>query len=139
MNQLICDTVIDLVYAAKAILTAYPDQRVFALSGPMGAGKTTFIKEFCQQLNVADTVNSPTFSIVNEYQTTDGLSVFHFDFYRIEKAEELMDIGYEDYFYSGFYCFIEWPEKFKQLLPVNSVYISIEIAENDDARIISFL
>ena len=88
------------------ILQAFPDSRVFALYGRMGAGKTTLIKELCHKLDVVDEVQSPTFSIINEYKTTRNESVFHFDFYRINKIDEVFDIGYEDYVYSGSYCFI---------------------------------
>jgi tRNA threonylcarbamoyladenosine biosynthesis protein TsaE len=101
----------------------------------MGAGKTTFIQALCRQLQVVDVVNSPTFSIVNEYLTHEGKSVFHFDLYRIKKAEELLDIGYEDYFFSGSYCFIEWPELAADLIPDECIYISINVDESDQSRL----
>jgi tRNA threonylcarbamoyladenosine biosynthesis protein TsaE len=109
---------------------------VFAFYGQMGAGKTTIIKAICRQLSVTDEVNSPTFSIVNEYNTTKGEPVFHFDFFRINAVEEAFDIGYENYFYSPSYCFIEWPEKIGQLLPQNCVKVFIDIDSTTDARII---
>lgn len=96
----------------------------------MGAGKTTFIKAICHELGVADIVQSPTFSIINEYKTTTGESLFHFDFYRIKKLEEVFDIGYEDYIYSGSYCFLEWPELIEPLLPEDTVRINI-FGENE--------
>jgi len=107
------------------MLAAFPEARVFALYGSMGAGKTTFIKAICSVLGVADIVQSPTFSIVNEYKTVAGDSIYHFDFYRIRKTEEAFDIGYEDYLYSGTYCFMEWPEMIETLLPVDTVRIRI--------------
>ena len=104
----------------------------------MGSGKTTFIKSICKVLGSDDIINSPTFSLVNQYLTQDNESLFHFDFYRIEKLEEVMDIGYEEYFYSGSYCFIEWPEMIKELLPENFVYVKIEADEEGNYRYISF-
>jgi len=119
-----------LPLAAKQILTAFPDSRVFALYGKMGAGKTTLVKEFCRCLGVTDEVQSPTFSIINEYRTAKGESVYHFDFYRIAKIEEVFDIGYEDYIYSGCYCFLEWPELAEDLLPEGTVRMEIS-GENE--------
>ncbi len=115
----------DLVPAAKQLIAAYPASRVFALYGSMGAGKTTFIKVLCHELGVADIVQSPTFSIINEYKTDDDHSVFHFDFYRIRSTAEVFDIGYEDYIYSGHYCFVEWPELIESLLPDDAIRIRI--------------
>ncbi len=107
------------------MLDENPSGRVFAFYGQMGAGKTTFIKAICSELGVSDIVQSPTFSIINEYKTKAGESVFHFDFYRIRSIIEVFDIGYEDYLYSGNYCFIEWPELVESLLPENTVRIYI--------------
>ena len=115
----------ELPEAARTLLQAYPDARIFAFFGEMGAGKTTFIKAICRELGVHDIVQSPTFALINEYLTPDNGSVFHFDFYRIRKAEEAFDIGYEDYFYSGNYCLIEWPELIEGLLPDDAVRVSI--------------
>ena len=97
------------------------------LYGKMGAGKTTFIKAVCEELGVTDVINSPTFAIVNEYRSDEnGELIYHFDFYRIKKLEEVYDMGYEDYFYSGALCFIEWPELIEELLPGNAVNVYIE-------------
>lgn len=117
---------------ASAILSDHPDVRIFALNGKMGAGKTTLIKAFCEVLQVEEIVSSPTFALVNEYKTAEDDSVFHFDFYRIKKLEEVFDIGYEEYFYSGDYCFIEWPEMVMQLLPEHFVEVNIEVGEEDE-------
>lgn len=125
MAELLIKSEAELPKAAQALLNAYPDARVFAFYGQMGAGKTTFIKAVCKELGVPDIVQSPTFALINEYLTSEGRSVFHFDFYRIKKAEEAFDIGYEDYIYSGNYCLIEWPELVKGLLPEDAVKVHI--------------
>jgi len=122
---------------AGQLLREYPEMRVFAFKGSMGAGKTTLIKAVCKSLGVGDVVTSPTFTLINEYRDRDGLPVYHFDFYRIKKPEEAMDIGYEEYFYSGFYCFLEWPEMIEKLLPKDYVYVGIELDGKDNSRIIS--
>ena len=101
----------------------------------MGAGKTTFIKALCEELGVTETVGSPTFAIINEYRGGNGLPIYHFDFYRINKLEEVYDFGYEDYFYSGNLCLIEWPELVESLLPENTVRVSIQETE-DGSRMI---
>ena len=117
--------------AANEFIAAMGDNTVFAFYGKMGAGKTTFIKAVCEELGVADVINSPTFAIVNEYRSdTTGQLIYHFDFYRIKKLEEVYDMGYEDYFYSGALCFIEWPELIEDLLPGDAVKVSIEEQEN---------
>lgn len=117
--------------AAKEFIAAMGDNTVFAFYGKMGAGKTTFIKAVCEELGVADVINSPTFAIVNEYRSdTTGELIYHFDFYRIKKLEEVYDMGYEDYFYSGALCFVEWPELIEDLLPGDAVKVSIEEQEN---------
>ena len=124
--------------AAREFISAMGDNTVFALYGKMGAGKTTFIKAICESLGVDDTVTSPTFAIVNEYES-DKLEypIYHFDFYRIKKLEEVYDMGYEDYFYGGGVCFIEWPELIEDLLPEDT--IRVEIKENTDGtRTVSF-
>lgn len=120
---------------AGELISLFPARRIFTLSGPMGSGKTTFIQALCRQLKVVDVVNSPTFSIVNEYLTISGKSVYHFDLYRLRKAEELMDIGYEDYFYSGDYCFIEWPELAADLIPDEGVHLEIKVGEASCERL----
>ncbi|MCR5239120.1 MAG: tRNA (adenosine(37)-N6)-threonylcarbamoyltransferase complex ATPase subunit type 1 TsaE [Prevotella sp.] len=116
--------------AARQFINAMGDQHVFALYGHMGAGKTTFIKAICEELGVDDVVTSPTFAIVNEYTAADGIPIYHFDFYRIKKLEEVYDMGYEDYFYGDGLCFIEWPEMMEELLPEGAT--KVQIAENPD-------
>jgi tRNA threonylcarbamoyladenosine biosynthesis protein TsaE len=101
----------------EKLLSGFPAHRVFAFYGELGVGKTTFIKAICRNLGVEDVVSSPTYSLINEYRLVDGGRVYHFDFYRVKKLEEVFDLGYEDYFYSGDFCFIEWPEKLETLIP----------------------
>ena len=115
----------DLPRAAKQILEFADKERVFLFYGEMGAGKTTLIKTLCQELKVEDAVSSPTFAIVNEYSGIKG-TVYHFDFYRIKNESEALDLGYEDYLYSGNYCFIEWPEKIQSLLPNEFVELKLQ-------------
>ncbi|MEN9918489.1 MAG: tRNA ((37)-N6)-threonylcarbamoyltransferase complex ATPase subunit type 1 TsaE [Bacteroidota bacterium] len=98
---------------------------VFAFHGEMGAGKTTFIKAICETLGVEDVINSPTFAIVNEYRSQSGELIYHFDFYRIKNEEEAFDFGYEDYFFSGSLCFVEWPERVESLLPTDTIHVYI--------------
>ena len=126
VKEIVCKDENQLGPAAQALLKTYPQSHVFALYGEMGAGKTTFIKVLCRELGVDDIVQSPTFAIINEYKTRSGDSIFHFDFYRIRKPEEALDIGYEDYFYSGSYCFIEWPELIESLLPADAVRVTLK-------------
>ena len=109
---------------------------VIAFYGSMGAGKTTLIKNLCHRMGVTDEVNSPTFAIVNEYVTEEGEPVYHFDFYRIKKLEEAYDIGYENYFYSGNLCLIEWPEMIEPLLPEKYIRVDIQHGKTDDERVI---
>ena len=123
----------DLIKVVRAIKKIY-NQKIFAISGELGVGKTTFIKYFCLELGVSDIVNSPTFSIVNEYLTNSDENIFHFDFYRLENEKDAIDIGCEMYFDSGNYCFIEWPELIKKLLPQNCINISINYV--DDYRLV---
>jgi tRNA threonylcarbamoyladenosine biosynthesis protein TsaE len=137
-HQMISTSPDDLPMVAEALLNAHPSARIFAIYGRMGAGKTTFIKAFCASVGVTETVNSPTFALVNQYMAPEGESVFHFDFYRIKKLEEVMDIGYEDYFYSGSFCLIEWPEMVEELLPQGTVKVKIEEDEASGRRIFTF-
>jgi tRNA threonylcarbamoyladenosine biosynthesis protein TsaE len=123
-----------LLPAAESLLAHYPDRRVFAFYGKMGAGKTTFIKVISSLIGATDVVQSPSFAIINEYKTGSD-SIFHFDFYRIRKIEEVFDIGYEDYIYSGAYCFIEWPDLVEELLPLDVVKVKIS---GDDQRLVEF-
>ena len=143
--------------AAREFIQHIGDYRVFAFYGKMGAGKTTFVKAICEEFGVEDVITSPTFAIVNEYQVIgDGCwvidngnsqhqapntqhpkTIYHFDFYRIKKLEEVYDMGYEDYFYSGALCFIEWPELIEEILPDDAVRVSITEQE-DGSRLVSF-
>ena len=117
--------------AAKQFIAAMEDNTVFAFYGKMGAGKTTLIKAICEELGVTDVINSPTFAIVNEYRSDEtGELIYHFDFYRIKKLDEVYDMGYEDYFYSGALCFIEWPELVEEVLPGDAVKVIIEEMED---------
>jgi tRNA threonylcarbamoyladenosine biosynthesis protein TsaE len=115
--------------SAELLLNSFPDDRIFAFYGAMGAGKTTFIKALCRELGSQDYVTSPTFALINEYTTTKDYVIYHFDFYRIKKLEEAFDLGYEDYIYSGNYCFIEWPEMIESLLPEGIIEVRIREAE----------
>jgi tRNA threonylcarbamoyladenosine biosynthesis protein TsaE len=119
---------------ARKLLGEFPDDRFFAFFGKMGVGKTTLIKEICAELGVNDNVCSPTFAIVNEYTDGAGEPVYHFDFYRMKSVAEAYDIGYEEYFYSGCYCFTEWTEKVEELLPER--YVRVDIGEEDGNRIL---
>ena len=126
----IIETINDLPLAADKLLAFAGQERVFLFSGDMGAGKTTFIKSICSTLGVNETVTSPTYSLVNQYETTDN-TIYHFDFYRIKTEDEAYDIGFEEYLYSGNYCFIEWPEKIPSFWPEKYVKISLSIKDND--------
>ena len=146
--------------AAREFIEHIGERRVFAFYGKMGAGKTTFVKAICEELGVDDVITSPTFAIINEYTATpptaaanssfslrecgvanftlhSSLQIYHFDFYRIKKLEEVYDMGYEDYFYSGALCFIEWPELIEDILPDDAVRVSIAEQE-DGSRVVSF-
>jgi len=120
---------------AVTLLKSFPGMRLFAFFGEMGAGKTTFIKGICKSLGVSENVSSPTFALINEYEDKKGDPVYHFDFYRIENEQEAIDIGVRDYFSSGRYCFIEWPEKILHLLPEETVRVFITI--ENEKRIIA--
>jgi tRNA threonylcarbamoyladenosine biosynthesis protein TsaE len=115
---------------AKQLLACFPEERIFAFYGTMGSGKTTFIKALCRELGSHDNITSPTFALINEYSADEGAVIYHFDFYRIKKLEEAFDLGYEDYIYSGNYCFIEWPEMIQSLLPEGIIEVKIRETEN---------
>lgn len=137
-EKIVCNSLEELDAVAKVVLEKYPENRIFGLLGSMGAGKTTFIQSFCRVLGVGDVVNSPTFSIVNEYRTINDELVFHFDLYRIKSTAELVDIGFEEYLYSEAYCLIEWPLLAGNLLPEETVFIEIAVDPESQIRFFSF-
>lgn len=126
----------ELSKVSDSLISLRDKSNIIAFYGNMGAGKTTLIKNLCQKLGVHDEVNSPTFALVNEYQTENLDSVFHFDFYRIKSLEEVFDIGYEDYFYGGSLCLLEWPELIDPLMPEHFVKVEITLGNTDDSRIV---
>jgi len=137
MEPIIVETLSELPKAAKKILHSMGDNRIVCFYGEMGSGKTTLIQSLCLELDVIDNVVSPTFAIVNEYKTSGGVPIYHFDFYRIKKLEEVYDFGYEEYFYSSSgYCFIEWPELIEEILPTSRVLRLIIRVLNDGSRTI---
>lgn len=132
------DSLENIHEAARQFVSAMEENTIFAFYGKMGAGKTTFVKAICEELGVSDVINSPTFAIVNEYRADEtGELIYHFDFYRIKRLEEVYDMGYEDYLYSGALCFIEWPELIEELLPEDAVRVTIE-EQPDGTRLVSF-
>ncbi|MCQ2607797.1 MAG: tRNA (adenosine(37)-N6)-threonylcarbamoyltransferase complex ATPase subunit type 1 TsaE [Bacteroidales bacterium] len=137
MNSVEIHSVDDLPQVAKSVIASLQGRTVLAFHGGMGAGKTTFIKAFCAELGVVDNVASPTFAIVNEYLTPKKNTVYHFDLYRLETIDDLMNIGAEDYFYSGNICLIEWPDIASSLLPANTMNITLRV-EADGTRIIQW-
>jgi len=135
--RLIIKNLASIGEAAQEFIDRIDNQKIFAFRGKMGVGKTTFIKAICETLGVCETVNSPSFAIINEYVSDlTGETIYHFDFYRIQSLQEAMNIGVEDYFNSGFLCFIEWPEKIEPLLPDNTVWVDI-FEQDDGSRVIS--
>lgn len=124
--------------AAREFIKQMNGRRIFAFYGKMGSGKTTFIKSLCEEMGVTDTINSPTFAIVNEYEDREQNTIFHFDFYRIKSIAEVYNMGYEEYIYSGAYCFMEWPELVEELLPEETVRVEIEELE-DKRRVIRII
>ncbi len=143
MTQININTLSDLPSISKQLIQAFGDKparpggvKIIAFSGEMGAGKTTLIKAICEELGVKQTISSPTFSIVNEYLSSAGKKIYHFDFYRINKISEAYDMGYEEYFYSDAYCFIEWPEKIAELLPEDVLKVNISV--KDGVRVVEF-
>ena len=138
-HEIIIADLKDIDSAAERFLQEIQGNRIIAFYAPMGAGKTTFTSAICRRLGVReDAVSSPTFSIVNEYRTYDGKSVFHFDFYRIGKLEEAFDIGFYDYIDSGCLCLIEWPENIEAILPEETLMVSIRVNPADNSRIVSW-
>ncbi|MHB8206083.1 tRNA (adenosine(37)-N6)-threonylcarbamoyltransferase complex ATPase subunit type 1 TsaE [Mucilaginibacter sp.] len=133
--EVLINSLDELDATAASILSFAPNNRVFLFYGDMGAGKTTLIKSLCKALGVIDNISSPTFAIVNEYRAVNN-TIYHFDFYRLKTETEAMDMGFEEYLYSGNYCFIEWPEKIPELLPENYISINIQVIA-DGARYIT--
>lgn len=126
-NQIIISSLSEIDSAAREFISLMGDRRLWAFYGSMGAGKTTFTAAICRALGVVDSVSSPTFAIVNEYRCADLSTLYHFDFYRIKNLSEAMDIGLEDYLYSGNLCIMEWPENVEELLPDDVVKVSISV------------
>ena len=134
MSEIIIHSLEDIKRAASEFVALIGERRIFAFYGNMGAGKTTFIKAICEELGVTDAVSSPTFAIVNEYASTMG-SIYHFDFYRIKRSSEVLDLGFEDYAYSGNLCLMEWPELIEEFLPEETVDVHIEEIEGGKRRV----
>lgn len=138
--EIIIDGLTDLPRAVKEFLAALGERKTVAFHGSMGAGKTTFISALCRHLGVNETAASPSFAIINEYKAhPSGELIYHFDFYRLDSAADAMEIGAEDYFYSGNLCLIEWPERVEELLPEDCVHVSIGADELTDKRKLTFL
>ena len=134
--EIIIESKRDLRSAASKFLGMTGNSRIFAFYGPMGAGKTTIIKAICNELGVVDTVTSPTFTLVNEYNTLSDQAIYHIDFYRIKKPEEVFDFGVEEYFSSGNYCFIEWPDMAEAILPEETVKVRIRVAQEEQRLVV---
>ncbi|MBO5964383.1 MAG: tRNA (adenosine(37)-N6)-threonylcarbamoyltransferase complex ATPase subunit type 1 TsaE [Bacteroidaceae bacterium] len=134
MSEIIIHSLEDIKRAASEFVALIGNRRIFAFYGNMGAGKTTFIKAICEELGVTDAVSSPTFAIVNEYASNMG-SIYHFDFYRIKRSSEVLDLGFEDYAYSGNLCLMEWPELIEEFLPEETIDVHIEEIEGGKRRV----
>jgi tRNA threonylcarbamoyladenosine biosynthesis protein TsaE len=135
--KIVVNCVSELEVAANSLIELINDNNIICFYGGMGVGKTTFIKEICKKLGVEEIVSSPTFSIINEYLNKKNEFIYHFDFYRIDKEEEAFDIGYEEYFYKGNLCLIEWPEKISSIIPEN--IMKVQITRSDEQRIIAII
>lgn len=135
--EITINSIDEIAQAARDFKAAIGDHRVIAFHGEMGAGKTTFIKALCAEFGVTDNVASPTFAIINEYLAGDGSTIYHFDLYRMENIADLQNIGVEDYFYSGNFCLVEWPELAEPLLPGDTLHVTITVLP-DKTRKISF-
>lgn len=135
MDAIIIENISNIEPAAQAFLARFESPKIIAFYGEMGAGKTTFIQAICKVLNVVDTVSSPTFAIINEYQTVQKETIFHFDLYRLEDTKDLIEIGFEDYLYSNSWCFIEWPEIAEQILSQEIVKVRIDTIEKEKRKI----
>lgn len=136
MPKAVINNISELPELAKRMLRSFGDQKVVAFYGGMGAGKTTIIKALCEELGVTDNISSPTFSVVNEYCGAKGQKIYHFDFYRLKSPLEAYDLGYEEYLYSKSYCFIEWPEKLEELMPLE--HESVTITKEGEIRMITY-
>ncbi|MDR2562978.1 MAG: tRNA (adenosine(37)-N6)-threonylcarbamoyltransferase complex ATPase subunit type 1 TsaE [Prevotellaceae bacterium] len=134
MLEIIINDLAQLPSAARELLDVIRNKGVVALYGSMGAGKTSLIKAICTEAGVIEMVSSPTFSLVNRYETSEGETIYHFDFYRINCISEAYDLGYEEYFYSGDLCFVEWPELVEELLPPETIRIHLEV-RSDGSRL----
>ena len=132
MKKIEIDSLSDLPKVADAVLGELHGRSVVLFRGPMGAGKTTLISRIAAALGAQDTVTSPTFALVNQYEGEGGRRIYHFDFYRIDTLEEALDLGYEEYFYSGDLCLVEWPEKIEPLLPDDAVTVTITVGEDEE-------
>jgi len=135
-HEIICVSPDQLPAIAAELVLHAGDQKIWIFEGELGAGKTTLIKAICRVLEVADTVSSPTFSLINEYETRSGTSIYHFDFYRIKDEMEAADLGVDEYFYSGNLCLIEWPSKIPSLLPGNYLKITINLESVNQRKIL---
>ena len=135
MQTIHIDSLDELPHAAAAVINALEGRSVGVFRGELGAGKTTLIREIVARLGADDTVTSPTFAIVNQYTTREGKNIYHFDFYRINRLEEAYDFGYEEYFYSGNLCLVEWPEKIEELLPEEVMTVRIAVGDDEERTI----
>lgn len=138
MKEIVIDSLDGLKEVAEAVITSLDDRNVVAFCGSMGAGKTTLISAIMEYLGSTDTVTSPTFALVNQYSTASEDTVYHFDFYRINRIEEVFDMGYEEYFYSGDLCLIEWPELIEDLLPEDAMVVRIEVLSPTSRRFLIY-